>query len=141
MSLEQLIKENGFESEKELHELVSSVDLSTPENLISFKKWQEEDGTKKGLLNLGLNKKVYRSQVIITKNTLQKVPFDHEREFIVSFLRSLPIEHLKTLVNFTEIDFKNPSLWGDSRESNYLYEKLTRLRKLNAVEFNAEIYL
>ena len=50
--MEALAKQLGFESEKELHHLVASVDISTPAKAAAFKKWQDEDGSKEGLLKL-----------------------------------------------------------------------------------------
>lgn len=52
ISLESVAVSLGFESERELHRLVSSRDLSTPERLAAFKRWQTEDGSKAGLLRL-----------------------------------------------------------------------------------------
>jgi len=54
MELEDLVKKNGFESEREFHKLVSSVNLSSPQKMAAFKKWKEEDGTKEGILKLDL---------------------------------------------------------------------------------------
>jgi hypothetical protein len=50
--MEETARELGFENEKEMHRLVASVDLSTPEKIAAFKKWQFEDGTKDGLIKL-----------------------------------------------------------------------------------------
>ena len=50
--LEQLVKECGFENEKEFYKLIASIDISTVDKQIAFKKWQEEDGTKAGLAQL-----------------------------------------------------------------------------------------
>lgn len=52
MTLDEIVKQSGFESEKEFHTMVASVDLSTSEKITAFKKWQNEDGTKEGLLKL-----------------------------------------------------------------------------------------
>jgi len=50
--LENLAVQNGFDSTEELFRLVSSIDLSTDENLRTFTSWKTEDGTKEGLLKL-----------------------------------------------------------------------------------------
>lgn len=50
--MEEIVRKMGFESEKEFHSLVASVDLSTPENMKAFKDWQNNDGTKEGILKL-----------------------------------------------------------------------------------------
>lgn len=48
--LQSVIKKNGFRSDEEFFNLVSSVKLNVAGNLKKFKAWQEEDGTKSGLL-------------------------------------------------------------------------------------------
>lgn len=83
----------------------------------------------------------YSSTVKLRKELLENVPIEHDKEFIIQFLRGLPTEKLKQLVSFEEIDFKNPLLWDNSRESQYLYEKLVSLKKLNVVEYNVTITL
>ncbi len=50
--MEEMALAMGFESLEEFNRMVSDVDLSTPEKLKSFKDWQENDGTKEGLLKL-----------------------------------------------------------------------------------------
>ena len=50
--MEEIVKECGFESIKEFNHLVANVDLSTPEKLKAFNFWQENDGSKEGLLKL-----------------------------------------------------------------------------------------
>lgn len=42
-------KELGFESEREMFKMVSSVDLSNEETLLKFIAWKTNDGTKIGL--------------------------------------------------------------------------------------------
>jgi len=48
--MDKFVKEMGFESEKEFHKMVSSVDLT--KNMKAFLNWKEEDGTKIGLEKL-----------------------------------------------------------------------------------------
>jgi len=50
--MEEFVKEMGFDSVEEFHNLVAGVDLSTPEKLNEFNEWKAEDGTKEGLLKL-----------------------------------------------------------------------------------------
>jgi hypothetical protein len=52
MSLKEIVKQYGFESEEDFHSMVSKVDLSTNEKIAAFKKWQYHDGTKMGLYKL-----------------------------------------------------------------------------------------
>ncbi len=47
--MEDFVKEMGFDSEKEFHKMVSSVDLTNPLKMKLFLRWKEEDGSKKGL--------------------------------------------------------------------------------------------
>lgn len=49
---EQVFEQLGFDSMDELFKLTADADLSTPDKLVAFKEWQENDGTKRGLLNL-----------------------------------------------------------------------------------------
>jgi hypothetical protein len=50
--MEGIVKKFGFESLKEFHNLIANVDLTSPEKIAKFKKWQGTDGTKTGLLKL-----------------------------------------------------------------------------------------
>lgn len=50
--MDKIVKQMGFENLIEFNRLVSGVDISTPEKLENFKRWQVEDGTKVGLLRL-----------------------------------------------------------------------------------------
>ncbi len=52
MTFDELARKSGFESEKDFHATVASVDISTFQKYSAFKKWQDEDGTKEGLLKL-----------------------------------------------------------------------------------------
>lgn len=50
--MDEIAKQQGFTGEEELHHLVSTVLLNTPERLSAFERWKTEDGTKIGLLAL-----------------------------------------------------------------------------------------
>ena len=50
--LKELVKEMGFESEKEFHKMVANVDLSDPNKMKKFLEWKENDGTKQGLIKI-----------------------------------------------------------------------------------------
>lgn len=50
--MEELAIEMGFENVREMMHLVASVNLSKPDRLAAFKQWQDNDGTKAGLLIL-----------------------------------------------------------------------------------------
>jgi len=52
MSLKDDVTDLGFESLEEFSKLVASVNLSTSEKQMEFRKWQFLDGTKEGLLKL-----------------------------------------------------------------------------------------
>lgn len=46
---EAMLKTLGFESENELNQMVSSVDLSNPVVMKAFLEWKKNDGSKAGL--------------------------------------------------------------------------------------------
>jgi hypothetical protein len=50
--MEEMVKQLGFTDLNEFNKLVASVDLSTEDKIKNFKKWQDEDGSKDGLLKL-----------------------------------------------------------------------------------------
>lgn len=50
--MEDIIKDYGFDSLQEFNHLVANVDLSSFKKIDAFKNWQENDGTKEGLLKL-----------------------------------------------------------------------------------------
>lgn len=50
--MEDLVREMGFADLREFNRLVSLVDISTPEKMDLFLAWQQNDGTKMGLLKL-----------------------------------------------------------------------------------------
>ena len=56
MDLEKFVKQHGFDSIVQFNRLVASVDLRIPEQRIAFKTWQENDGSKEGLLKLKMIK-------------------------------------------------------------------------------------
>lgn len=53
MNLDNVVKACGFNGIADFNACVSNVDLSSPVKVAAFKRWQEEDGTKLGLLGLG----------------------------------------------------------------------------------------
>lgn len=55
--MEEILKEKGFESEKEFHQMVTDVILSDIDKTNLFFEWIKKDGTKNGLLKLVGNKK------------------------------------------------------------------------------------
>ncbi len=42
----------GFQNVAEFNRMVAAVDLSTPERLAAFRRWQDNDGSKDGLQQL-----------------------------------------------------------------------------------------
>lgn len=82
----------------------------------------------------------YKSQTKIIKYTFESVPKDViEKRVMMQFFNELPLDKLKKIINFKEIDFENKKLWGDSREDKYLYELLSILRKENVVQYECSI--
>ena len=51
-TIDEALKKLGFENQEEFSRMVASVDISSMDSLAAFKKWQNEDGTKAGLLAL-----------------------------------------------------------------------------------------
>jgi len=51
--MDEIAKKLGFDNETEMHKMISDIDLSTPDKIQEFKKWQDQDGTKNGLDKLG----------------------------------------------------------------------------------------
>ncbi len=45
---DKIAKLHGFSDAEDLHSHVSRADISTPEKMRAFKRWQKEDGSKKG---------------------------------------------------------------------------------------------
>lgn len=87
-------------------------------------------------------KTLFKSEQKTPKNITNNITKDViEKTFILNFFKELPIESLKKLINFKEIDFENKNLWGDSREYKYLYELLCQLRNENVVQYTCELYL
>jgi len=52
LTLEAVVKANGFESEDEFHRLVCRAPLRTAKQRVAFHRWQRADSTKAGLLKL-----------------------------------------------------------------------------------------
>ena len=50
--MEGAVKQCGFESLVEFNNLIANLDLSNPDKVVAFKRWQLTDGTKEGLLKL-----------------------------------------------------------------------------------------
>ena len=55
MTFDTVARANGFESATEMNRLVATAKINTPERLAAFEAWRERDGTKGGLLALGLH--------------------------------------------------------------------------------------
>lgn len=50
--MEKIVKQYGFKSLKEFNKMIANVDLTSIDKIEAFKDWQNNDGTKKGLLKL-----------------------------------------------------------------------------------------
>ena len=88
------------------------------------------------------DKQLFKSNYKVSKETLNNIPKEIiEKQFIINFFNELPIESLKKLINFKEIDFKNKNLWCDSREDKYLYELLSQLTIEDTVQYTCELKL
>lgn len=83
---------------------------------------------------------IYKSEMEVSKYITREVP-KHvlEMEFIIKFLKDLPIDKLKKLINFKEIDFENKELIKESRQNKELFDLLTRLNYKNQILFKCKI--
>ena len=57
MTIDEMVKELGFESEKEFNTMVASLNISTPDKYKAFRIWKDTDGSKPGLAALIKEKK------------------------------------------------------------------------------------
>lgn len=93
---------------------------------------------KEELLKSLKMKRLFRSEQKTPKHISNKVPKDIiHKEFILNFFSELPIENLKELINFKEIDFENKDLWNDRNKQ----EMLSQLTHENVVKYTCEIFL
>lgn len=83
-------------------------------------------------------KVLFKSEKKVCKHFSDNMP-PHiiEKKIIIDFFANLPIESLKELVNFKEIDFENRELWNDFNN----IEILSQLRDENVVKYTCELYL
>ena len=51
-TMEELVKQLGFESVEEFHKLNATPDLSDPKKMRMYLEWKDNDGTKEGLLKV-----------------------------------------------------------------------------------------
>jgi len=79
------------------------------------------------------------SEKKIDVDTFDRVPKDIiEKQFIIDFFKSLPIEDLKKLINYKELDYRNQNLWS---ESPRMHEKQKQLQEQRIVLITADIWL
>jgi len=78
--LEEFVRLLGFDSLSQYNKLVFTTDVSTPEKLAAFEKWQEEDGTKTGLLWLRGDSAI-KSGITLSRHPASPTPMnDHTPE-------------------------------------------------------------
>lgn len=83
-------------------------------------------------------KKIFRSEQKVSKHYRTHAPKDVvEKQIIMDFFTKIPIESLKKLINFQEIDFENKKLWNDYDKQ----ELLSQLRDENVVQYTCELYI
>ena len=105
-TMEDIVKECGFESLKEYHRLVCEVDLTNQINLIEFTNWKNEDGTKKGLLEIinkdqKTNLKNNTDQMKIRKIIIQ---FEDSTEEVIESVQTISLENKPNTI--TTVDGK-----------------------------------
>lgn len=82
--------------------------------------------------------KLFKSEQKTPKHIANNTPKEViEKTFILNFFKELPIESLKKLINFQEIDFENSKLWEDHKKR----ELLSQLRDENVVKYTCELSL
>lgn len=83
---------------------------------------------------------IYKSEIGVSKHITREVP-KHvlEMEFIIKFLKDLPIDKLKKLINFKEIDFENKELIEESKRDKELFDLLNKLHYKDKVLFKCKI--
>jgi hypothetical protein len=85
--MEEFVKLLGFDSLNQYNKLVFTTDVSTPEKLAAFEKWQEEDGTKEGLLRL--RGEVEESSVTLRRSRLARTPGTNEEKVAKIFQKEI----------------------------------------------------
>jgi len=79
---------------------------------------------------------IFKSEYKVHKKFINNINKDViERKFILDSLKELPIDKLKRLVNFEEIDFENKKIWDDPVNLNLL----DKLRSEKVVLYLLEI--
>ena len=64
-------------------------------------------------------KKIFRSEQKVSKYYRTHAPKDVvEKQIIMDFFTKIPIESLKKLINFQEIDFENKKLWNKCKSGH-----------------------
>lgn len=83
---------------------------------------------------------IYKSEMEVSKYITREIP-KHvlEMEFIIKFLKDLPIDKLKKLINFKEIDFENRELIEESKRDEELFDLLNKLHYKDQVLFKCKI--
>lgn len=112
--MEHIIKELGFESEKEFHTLVASIDLSDPIKMKDFLDWKENDGTKQGLLKLF---KMYNSIELIKQEREEQI-LKHGRtiELDIKYNSNYQLSYAVEKLCVPELDVPNytpPMNWDE----------------------------
>lgn len=64
-----------------------------------------------------------------------------EKSLIMDFIKDIPLESLKKLVNFKEIDFDNTELQIKAMTDERLFDLLYELRYKNTVQYEYELWL
>lgn len=81
----------------------------------------------------------HKMEAKIMAYEFERIPKDViEKKIILDFFKELPIDDLKRLINYNEINFNDKSLW---RVSLGMSEKLNQLRHERVVLIEADIWL
>lgn len=81
----------------------------------------------------------YKKEAKIMAFEFERIPKEIiEKKFIISFFEELPIEDLKRLINYKEINYNDQNQWEVSSE---MCERLSQLRFERAILIEATISL
>lgn len=88
--------------------------------------------------------KIYQQSMLVSKEFLNDIVITKEqieKEFILKFLSSMPLNKLKLITKFGELDPSNESFWMQAELDNneYMLKKLNGLASKKCIEFNVEV--
>lgn len=84
----------------------------------------------------------YSNKNLVRKDIFESVPNKVvEKQFILDFLKAMPLDKLKKLVSFEEIDFENKQIIEQSKIDANIREKIIHLRQKESIEYYCELIM